>query len=71
MLTRAVLALSLIAVLAAAASAAPTARNGQLLYLRPLGGNAPPWGRLFLASLTGAGARDLTPAGILDVQGAA
>jgi TolB protein len=71
MVTRTVFVLSLLAVLAAGASAAPTARNGQLLYLRPLGGNAPPWGRLFVASPNGAGARDITPAGIKDVQGAA
>jgi TolB protein len=71
MLGRAVVGFSLLAVLATVAQAAPTAQNGQLLYLRPLGGNAPPYGRLFLASASGAGARDVTPAGILDVQGAA
>jgi Tol biopolymer transport system component len=71
MLTRAVLTASLIALLAAGASAAPATRNGQLLYLRPLGGNAPPYGRLFLAAPSGAGARDVTPPGIVDVQGAA
>jgi Tol biopolymer transport system component len=58
-------------VLTAAAGAAPAARNGQLLYLRPLGGNAPPYNRLFVAAPDGGGARDITPAGILDVQGAA
>jgi Tol biopolymer transport system component len=71
MLRRAVLALLLVALLGTAARAAPEARNGQLLYLRPLGGNAPPWGRLFLALPNGDGARDITPAGIYDVQGAA
>jgi Tol biopolymer transport system component len=71
MLRRTVVGLSLLAVLATVARAAPAAQNGQLLYLRPLGGNAPPYGRLFLASPSGAGARDVTPAGILDVQGAA
>jgi Tol biopolymer transport system component len=70
-LTRLAFALSLVALLATNASAAPDARNGQLLYLRPLGGNAPPHGHLFLASPSGAGARDVTPAGIHDVQGAA
>jgi Tol biopolymer transport system component len=70
-LRRAALAFSLIALLATAARAAPVAPNGQLLYLRPLGGNAPPWGRLFVALPSGAGARDITPAGIQDVQGAA
>jgi len=62
--------LFLAALFASAASAAP-ARNGHLLYLRPLGGNSPPWGRLFIASPDGRGVRDITPAGILDVQGAA
>lgn len=71
MLGRAFLVGSLIAICVSAASAAPTARNGQLLYLRPLGGNAPPFGRLFVASSDGTGVRDITPAGIKDVQGAA
>jgi TolB protein len=53
------------------AGATPSARNGNLLYLRPLGGNEPPWGRLFLAAPNGSGARDITPKGILDVQAAA
>jgi TolB protein len=67
----AVLGLLIVELLATGASAGPAARNGQLLYLRPLGGNAPPYGRLFLTSATGAGGRDITPAGIVDVQGAA
>jgi Tol biopolymer transport system component len=71
MLRRGLLAVSLIAVAASVGSAAPDARNGQLLYLRPLGGNKPPFGRLFVASSDGSGARDITPAGIKDVQGAA
>jgi Tol biopolymer transport system component len=71
MLRRVVFALSLIALLATSAQAAPVARNGQLLYLRPPGGNAPPGGRLFVSMPNGAGARDITPAGIYDVQGAA
>src|SRR4029450_6471496 len=58
-------------VLAVAAGAAPAARNGQLLYLRPLGGNEPPNYRLFVSAPDGSGARDITPAGIVDVQGAA
>jgi Tol biopolymer transport system component len=66
-----VVALSLVLVAAAFAAPASSVRNGSLLYLRPLGGNAPPWGRLFLANPDGSGARDVTPAGILDVQGAA
>ena len=71
MLRRTILAVSLVAMLAPAGRAAPEARNGQLLYLRPLGGNAAPWGRLFVSQPGGAGARDITPAGIYDVQGAA
>jgi Tol biopolymer transport system component len=70
-LRRAVLTLTITALLVTGAHAGPAARNGRLLYLRPLGGNAPPYGRLFLASATGAGARDITPAGLHDVQGAA
>ncbi len=71
MLRRGLLAVTLIALTASVASAAPDARNGQLLYLRPLGGNNPPFGSLFVASSDGSGARDITPAGIKDVQGAA
>ena len=71
MLRRAVVALSLVALLATGARASPEAQNGRLLYLRPLGGNAPPWGRLFIALPSGVGARDITPVGIQDVQGAA
>jgi len=50
---------------------AATVRNGDLLYVRPLGGNAPPWGRLFVSAPDGSAARDITAPGILDVQGAA
>ena len=71
MLRRGLLAALLIALASSVASAAPDARNGQLLYLRPLGGNNPPFGRLFVAAPDGSGARDITPAGIRDVQGAA
>jgi TolB protein len=71
MLRSALLAVLLMALLATGAGAGPEATNGQLLYLRPQGGNAPPYGRLFLAFTSGAGVRDITPAGILDVQGAA
>ena len=70
MLVRFLLALSSVAVATSVAGASPMARNGQLLYLRPLGGNNPPFGRLFVASPDGT-ARDITPAGIKDVQGAA
>ena len=71
MTARVALGLLAVLVLAAGAGAAPTARNGQLLYLRPLGGNAPPNGRLFVSAPDGTGVRDITPAGIEDVQGAA
>jgi TolB protein len=71
MLRRSVLAALTTLVLAATSSAAPAARNGQLLYLRPLGGNAPPDYRLFVSASDGGGARDITPPGIVDVQGAA
>ena len=65
--------MALLLVLVAAVLVAPawSVRNGRLLYLRPLGGNAPPWGRLFVANADGSGARDITPLGIVDVQGAA
>jgi TolB protein len=56
---------------ASLAAAGPTVRNGSLLYVRPLGGNAPPWGHLFVSASDGSGARDITPSGILDVQTAA
>jgi hypothetical protein len=71
MLRLAAFGLSLTALFAGLSSAAPSAQNGHLLYMRPLGGNAPPYGRLFLATSSGAAARDITPPGILDVQGAA
>ena len=67
---RALLGLLLAALVAGSARPSP-AQTGQLLYLRPLGGNAPPWGRLFVSGADGTGARDVTPAGLLDVQGAA
>jgi Tol biopolymer transport system component len=71
MVRRGVCGVLLTLALATAAGAAPSARNGQLLYLRPLGGNAPPDYRLFVSAPDGGGARDITPAGIVDVQGAA
>jgi TolB protein len=71
MVRRGVCGVLLTLALATAAGAAPSARNGQLLYLRPLDGNAPPDYRLFVSAPDGGGARDITPAGIVDVQGAA
>jgi TolB protein len=68
---RVVVALVIVLAVNAAAGAAPPARTGDLLYLRPLAGNAPPYGRLFVARADGSGARDVTPSSIRDVQGAA
>jgi hypothetical protein len=48
--------------LAAGASAHGLARNGRIGYLRPLGGNNPPYGHLFAIDPGGSGAVDLTPA---------
>jgi hypothetical protein len=42
--------------LPAGAGAAAAPHDGSLLYLRPLGGNAPPHGRLFVANADGSGA---------------
>src|SRR5262249_61982802 len=55
-----------VAVLAGAAQAA--APNGRIGYLRPLGGNEPPYGHLFAVNPDGSGATDLTPAGYTDVR---
>ena len=68
---RACLVALLSAVVVSATAGASSPRTGDLLYLRALGGNEPPWGRLFVARADGSGARDVTPAGITDVQGAA
>jgi Tol biopolymer transport system component len=46
----------------------PTARNGELLYIRPLGGNASHDGRLFVMRSDGSAVRDVTPAGIVNVD---
>lgn len=70
MVSRAAAALFLVLAFATVAGAASSARNGDLLYLRSLGGNAPPWDRLFLAAPDGSNPRDVTPAGLLDVHGA-
>ena len=55
-----------VAALAAAAQAA--APNGRIGYLRPLGGNAPPYGHLFTVNPDGSGPVDLTPAGYSDIR---
>ena len=55
-------------VVAASAGARGLAGNGRIGYLRPLGGNEPPYGRLFAIKADGSGATDLTPAGYTDVR---
>jgi len=52
----------------AGASARETATNGRIGYLRPLGGNEPPYGRLFTVDPDGSRAVDLTPAGYTDIR---
>jgi Tol biopolymer transport system component len=42
--------------------------HGRIGYLRPLGGNAPPYAHLFAVGADGRGAVDLTPAGYTDVR---
>jgi Tol biopolymer transport system component len=46
-------------------------RNGAILYIRDLGGNAPKGGHIFVSAADGSGLHDLTPAGITDVRSAA
>lgn len=50
----------------AAAREAPT--NGRIGYLRPLGGNEPPYGHLFTVNPDGSGNVDLTPDGYTDIR---
>ena len=59
------LAAPLVAFAAAAQASAP---NGRIGYLRPLGGNEPPYGHLFAVNSDGSGAVDLTPAGYTDIR---
>jgi TolB protein len=56
------------ALASSAASAQTSARNGRIGYLRPLGGNNPPYGHLFVLNADGSGAVDLTPPGYTDVR---
>ena len=56
------------AALAAAAAASGSPTNGHIGYLRPLGGNATPYGRLFVVNPDGSGAVDLTPSGYTDIR---
>ena len=53
---------------AAGAEAHGFAANGRIGYLRPLGGNEPPYSRLFAINPDGSGAVDLTPSGYTDVR---
>jgi Tol biopolymer transport system component len=53
---------------AAGASAHGSARNGRIGYLRPLGGNNPPYGHLFAVDPDGSGGVDLTPAGYTGIR---
>jgi Tol biopolymer transport system component len=54
--------------LAVGAAAQRTAANGPIGYLRPLGGNEPPYAHLFLAAADGSGAHDITPAAYSDIR---
>ena len=53
---------------AAGAAARGFAANGRIGYLRPLGGNEPPYGHVFVVNPDGSGAADLTPTGYTDVR---
>jgi TolB protein len=62
-------ACALVTMLACAAAAAQaSAPNGRIGYLRPLGGNEPPYGHLFTVNPDGTSATDLTPAGYTDIR---
>ena len=64
-----ILACGLATALVSSAAAAHTSpRNGRIGYLRPLGGNEPPYGHLFAVNPDGSGAVDLTPSGYTDVR---
>jgi Tol biopolymer transport system component len=56
------------AVAGLASPAQGAAPNGRIGYLRPLGGNNPPYGHLFVVNPDGTGATDLTPAGYTDIR---
>lgn len=51
--------------------AAYPGRNGSILFLRDLGGNAPPSAHIFIVQPDGSGLRDVTPAGHSDIRAAA
>jgi Tol biopolymer transport system component len=55
-------------IVAAGAGARSRAANGRIGYLRPLGGNEPPYFHLFAVNPDGSAALDLTPAGYTDIR---
>ena len=55
-------------VCAAGAAGRSFTTNGRIGYLRPLGGNEPPYGHVFAVNPDGSGAVDLTPSGYTDVR---
>ncbi|MFL5909823.1 MAG: hypothetical protein ACJ768_04555 [Gaiellaceae bacterium] len=55
-------------VTAAAGAATRGPANGRIGYLRPLGGNEPPYAHLFALNADGSGAVDITPAGYTDIR---
>ena len=59
-------ATALAIVAGAAAHAVPA--NGRIGYLRPLGGNEPPYSHLFIVNPDGSGTADITPAGYTDIR---
>ena len=65
---RAVVCALVAAVAAVAAAAQAAAPNGRIGYLRPLGGNEPPYGHLFAVNPDGSRPVDLTPAGYTDIR---
>jgi Tol biopolymer transport system component len=64
---RGLIVLALVGLASPAAGAMRTA-NGPIGYIRPLGGNEPPYFHLFVADETGANVRDVTPPGYTDIR---
>ena len=58
----------LVGAFVAGAAGREAVSNGRIGYLRPLGGNNPPYAHLFAMNPDGSGAVDLTPAGYTDVR---
>lgn len=57
-----------VSALALVAGASGSATNGRIGYLRPLGGNEPPYAHLFVVNSDGTGATDITPSGYTDIR---